>query len=417
MRAEIIGVGTELLLGQIANENARWMSEELAAIGVDVLHHTVVGDNEERIASAFTLARSRVDVVLSTGGLGPTQDDITRDGLARALGIAQERHPEIEEFLREKFANLGRLMPESNLVQAMVPVGCRFILPDRGTAPGLVWDGEGARMYCVAGVPAEMREMMTGTILPDLRSLSGDVVIASQVIRSTGIAEARVGELLQDLFESSENPTVAYLASSGEVKVRLTAKAADTEAAAALIAPVAALVVARLGDAVFSVENESLEEAVGRLLRSRGWSLSMAESLTGGTLAGRVTSVPGASEYFVGAAVTYTIEEKVRVLSVSEETLATQGVVSAEVAHEMAQGARALFGSDLALGLTGVAGPDAHGGQPPGQVWIGFEADGVSHQRGFRAPGDRAQVRAFAQQAALDLVRRHCEGLALPATW
>jgi len=208
VRAEIIGIGTEILLGQISNSNARWMSERLAEIGVDVLHHQVVGDNVDRIADSFRLAISRADVVISTGGLGPTQDDITRDGLAKAVGGGMSRHPEIEEFLRAKFERIGREMPESNLVQADVPDGCRYMLPDRGTAPGLMCEREGVRVYAVPGVPAEMKEMMQGTILPELREMAGAAIV-SRVVRSTGIAEAKVGELLGDLFESSTNPTVA----------------------------------------------------------------------------------------------------------------------------------------------------------------------------------------------------------------
>ena len=414
MRAEIIGIGTEILLGQIVNNNAQWMSVKLAEIGVDVLHHQVVGDNHERITDAFRLALSRSDVVISTGGLGPTEDDITRDAVAAALGIGQTRHPEIETFLAEKFERIGRPMPESNLVQADVPDGCRYILPDRGTAPGLACESDGVLLYAVPGVPAEMREMMLGTILPELRARTGEVIV-SRVIRSTGIAEAKVGEMFTDLFAASRNPTVAYLASSGEVKIRLTAKAPTTEEADALIDPVCDEVVARLGDVVFTTSDEELEEAVLRLLRDAGLTLGVAESLTGGSLAGRITAVPGASDAFVGGVVTYDAEEKVRLLGVSRETIANQGVVSAECAREMAEGARRLLESRIAVALTGVAGPEPHDGKAVGQTFVAIDTDmGVSHQRGFRAPGDRDQVRRWAQQSALDLVRRVLEGHPLP---
>src|SRR5919106_1357429 len=218
MRAEIIGVGTEILLGQICNNNAQWISQELAEIGVDVFHHQAVGDNLDRIADAFRMALSRADVVIVTGGLGPTQDDITRQGLAAALGLRLVRHPEIEDFLREKFARLDREMPEINLVQADVPEGARYILPDRGTAPGLIVETpEGRRVYVVPGVPAERREMMSRTILPELADLAGPAALVSRTLKATGIAESRVAELLDDLFRASVNPSVAYLASSGEV--------------------------------------------------------------------------------------------------------------------------------------------------------------------------------------------------------
>jgi nicotinamide-nucleotide amidase len=414
MRAEIIGVGTEILLGQIANTNARWMSERLAEIGVDVLHHQVVGDNMDRIVEAFHLAMSRSDVVISTGGLGPTQDDITRDALALALGVALERYPEIEDMLRAKFDRIQREMPDSNLVQAMVPVGGRYIAPHRGTAPGLAFEAGGVRIYAVPGVPAEMVEMMEGTILPELRELSDDVIV-SRVLRATGIAESKVDEMMRDLFDAGANPTVAYLASSGEVKVRLTAKGASRDEAERLIAPVADEVAERLGEFCFTTTNEELPEAVGRLLRETKKTIACAESLTGGSVSTRITSVPGSSDYFVGSAVVYTAEAKRDVLGVSGGTIATEGVVSEACAREMAAGARKLFGSDVAVALTGAAGPTEHAGVSPGFVWLALDAGDPPHARGFRAPGDREQVRRWAEQAALDLVRRYLEGRALPS--
>jgi competence/damage-inducible protein CinA-like protein len=415
MRAEIIGVGTEILLGQIANSNAQWISQKLADIGVDVLHHQAVGDNEERIAGSFRLALSRADAVIVTGGLGPTQDDITREGLADALGVKLERHAEIEDFLRERFSRLGREMAEINLVQADVPEGARYILPERGTAPGLVCQtADGKVVYAVPGVPAEMREMMENTILPELAERGGGGAIVSRILRSTGIAESRVAELLGDLFERSANPTVAYLASSGEVKVRLTAKAATRGEAEDLIAPLAEEVAERLAPHVFTTGDEELEQVVGRELRARRRTVACAESLTGGGLAARLTRAPGASEYFLGSAVTYTAQAKRDVLGVSREILDGPGVVSEECARAMAAGARKLFGADVAISLTGVAGPESHGGQSPGQIWIGIDADDAREARGFRAPGDRDQVRRWAEQGALDILRRYLQGTLSP---
>ena len=410
MRAEIVGIGTEILLGQIANSNAQWMSERLAEIGVDVMHHQAVGDNVERIAEAYRSGLSRADVVISTGGLGPTQDDVTREGIATAVGVELERHPEIEEFLREKFRSLGRSMPEINLVQADVPAGCRYVLPERGTAPGLVWERDGKRIYAVPGVPAEMREMMQGTILPELSHAAGPSALVSRVIRVTGMAESKVAELLHDLSASS-NPTLAYLASSGEVKVRLTAKAPSRGEADELLKPMVEEVTARLGRAVFTTGDEELEHVVGRLLRAARKMVACAESLTGGGLAERLSHAPGASDYFLGSAVCYSAEAKRDVLSVSKETLEGPGVVSEECAREMAAGARRIFGADVAVALTGAAGPEAHGGAPPGQVWVALDANGTGDARGFRAPGDRQQVVRWAQQAALDMVRRYLEGV------
>lgn len=417
MRVEILAVGTELLLGQIANTNARWMSEALAAIGADVLHHQVVGDNLDRIVDAMRLSAERADVVIATGGLGPTQDDITRDALAVVMGVPMVRHAELEDLLREKFRSFGRReMPESNLRQADVPEGARYITPSRGTAPGLVADlPDGTRIYAVPGVPEEMVEMMEGSILPELAASRGGIV-RSRVLRCAGIGESALAERVDDLFTGSTNPSIAFLASSGEVKVRITAKAGTAEEADRLIDPFAEEVRRRLGDEVFTSKDETLEEAVVRLLGDAGTTLACAESITGGGVGARITGVPGASEVFAGSAVVYRNEAKRAILGVLTETLEGPGPVSEECAREMAAGARRVFGSDLGLSLTGAAGPESHGGAPPGAIWIALDGDGVTHARGFRVPGERDRVRRWAEQAALDLVRRHLEGRPLPAS-
>ena len=409
MNAEIIGIGTEILLGQIANSNAQWISQRLAEIGVDVLRHQAVGDNEGRIAEAFREALARSDVVIATGGLGPTGDDITRQALAAALGVRLERRSEIEEFLREKFLRLGREMPESNLVQADVPEGARYILPDRGTAPGLIVEADGRRVYAVPGVPAEMREMMEEVILPELADLAGPATLVSRVLRVTGIPEARVAELLDDLFRSSTNPTVAYLASAGEVRVRLSAKAATADDAEELLRPLEEKVRDRLGDAVFGADEEELEQVVGRLLSERELWVSCAESLTGGGLAARITGIPHASKYFSGSAVTYSPDAKRDILGVSERTIEEHGTVSEECALEMARGARRVFGSDIGLSTTGVAGPEPLEGKEPGTVWVALVAEETERARTFRAPGDREQIRRWTEQVVLDLLRRYLQ--------
>jgi len=410
LKAEIIGVGTEILLGQICNNNAQWMSERLAQIGVDVAYHQAVGDNLDRIETAFRLALSRSDVVIATGGLGPTQDDITREGIAAALEVRLVRHPEIEDFLREKFARLGRRMAEINLVQADVPEGAEYILPDRGTAPGLICvTPQRKRMYAVPGVPAEMREMMTGTVLPELAALAGPSALVSRTIRLTGIAESKVAEILDDLFRASANPSVAYLASSGEVKVRLTAKATTREEAERLIEPLALEVHARLPGFVFTTTDEELEQVIARLLDALGATVACAESLTGGSLALRLSAAPGASSYFKGSAVTYTAEAKRHILGVSQQTMDGPGVVSEECAREMALGTRRIFQADLGLAVTGVAGPDPHDGKPPGTVCLALAWDRGNQSDSFRAPGDREQVRRWAEQSALDMLRHRLE--------
>jgi nicotinamide-nucleotide amidase len=411
VRAEIIGVGTEILLGQIANTDAQFLSQRLAEIGVDVLHHQAVGDNVGRIAATITDALSRADVVILTGGLGPTGDDVTRQAVAEALGRPLSRRPEIEDFLREKFRRLGREMPETNLVQADVPEGARYILPERGTAPGLVIDTGDGRVYAVPGVPVEMREMVEGVILRQLEEEIGPQGIVSRLIRVTGIAEARIAELLDDLFRRLENPTVAYLASAGEVRVRLTAKAATREDAEALIAPVEREIRERLGDAVYGTDDQELEEVVGRMLRERGLLLACAESLTGGGLSERIVRVPDSSDYFAGAVVAYASGAKAAVLGVSKETLDGPGMVSEECAGEMARGVRKTFDADVGVSTTGVAGPSPLEGHPAGEVWVAVTSDGGEEARHVQAPGDREQVRRWAQQAALDLIRRHLSGL------
>jgi nicotinamide-nucleotide amidase len=418
VRAEIVAVGTELLLGQIPNTNARWMSEQLAAIGVDVLHHQAVGDNVDRIVDALRLAGSRADVVLVTGGLGPTQDDVTRDAIAALLGVPMVRHPEIEVLLREKFRSFGRSdMPESNLRQADVPEGARYIEPIRGTAPGLIAElGGGARLYAVPGVPEEMVEMILGTILPELAVVGGSEAIRSRILRCTGIGESAVAELVADLFEASSNPTLAFLASTGEVRLRVTAKAATASEADRMIEPIAEELRRRLGDHIFSADDESLEEAVVRLLSAKGTRLACAESLTGGGLGARITAVPGASSVFLGSAVVYANEAKTALLGVRPDTLRGKGPVSEACACEMAVGARRAYGADLGISVTGAAGPDPHGGAAPGTVWIALAGEEVAHARRLSVPGERDRVRRWAEQAALDLVRRHLEGRPLPAS-
>jgi nicotinamide-nucleotide amidase len=414
VKAEIVGVGTEILLGQIANTNARWISERLAEIGVTVRHHQAVGDNVERIVEALRLALLRCDVVIVTGGLGPTQDDVTRNAIAEAVGAPLDRRRDLEEMLREKFRRLGREMPESNLVQADVPEGAMAILPQRGTAPGLACIWEGRTLYAVPGVPAEMREMMHDPILPALAERAGPAIVLSRVIRCTGTAESLVAERLGDLFEASENPTVAFLASPGEVRVRLTARAAARHEAEALMAPLADEIANRLGDVVFTTSDEELEQVVGDALRSARRTVACAESLTGGGVAKRLTAAPGASQYFVGSAVCYTAEAKERVLGVTRETLEGPGVVSEACAREMAAGARRIFEADVAIAVTGVAGPEPHGGAAPGEVWLALDSASRRHTRHLRAPGDREQVERWTEQAGLDLLRRHLRGLPLP---
>ncbi|HYF12347.1 MAG TPA: competence/damage-inducible protein A [Actinomycetota bacterium] len=414
MRAEVVAVGTELLLGQILDTNAREIGQRLAAIGIDVLFGQTVGDEIDRIARCLELALSRSDVVIVTGGLGPTQDDVTREAIARVAGVRLRRRPELEDLLRERFARAGREMPLSNLVQADVPEGARPILQERGTAPGLVVDIGDRRIYAVPGVPREMDEMLTTTIVPELAAASGPSAIVSRIVRCVGIAESRVAELVDDLFRGSANPSIAFLAGGGEVKVRVTAKASTEQDAGRLLAPVVDEVVARVGEYVTSASDEDLETVVGRLLRASRRTLATAESLTAGSVAARLAGVAGASDYLRGGVVAYQVDVKRDVLGVRTETIEGPGVVSAECAAEMAFGVRRALGADLGVALTGAAGPEPHDGAAPGTVWVALDGDDVAHRRRIRAPGDRTMIVRWSEQAALDLVRRHLEGIPLP---
>ncbi len=416
MRCEIIGVGTELLLGQIVNTNAAWIGQRLADVGWDCLRHTVVGDNEERIAVATRGALGRADAVILTGGLGPTQDDVTREAVAAVAGVRLVRRPEIEQWLRDRFSRVGSIrMAEMNLKQADVPDGGRVIDNPVGTAPGLIVEVGGKPIYAVPGVPREMERMLERAVLPDLSMRAGEGrAIVSRTLRTAGLGESLLAERLTPLWDSfaAGGVTMAYLASAGEVRIRLTAVGATRDQALDDIAPVEAAIRAELGDLIYGLDDETLEAKIGRLLVSAKRTLGCAESLTGGLLGGRVTTVPGSSEYYLGGVITYATDAKAAVLGVDRSLLAEHGPVSEAVAGAMAEGVRRLLGASVGLATTGVAGPTEQGGQPVGTLCLGVaDADGTVTRR-VRAPGDRAQVRAWAATSALDLLRRRLEGKA-----
>jgi nicotinamide-nucleotide amidase len=416
VRCEIVGVGTELLLGQIVNTNAAWIGQRLADVGWDCLRHTSVGDNQARIAEVVREALARADAVIVTGGLGPTQDDITREALAEVAGVPLVRRPELEAWLRERFARMGiARMAEMNLRQADVPKGARTIDNPRGSAPGLIVEVGGKPVYAVPGVPREMEGMLERVVLPDLAARAGEGrAIVSRVLRTAGVGESRLAERLTPLWEAAGagQVTLAYLASAGEVRVRLTAVGATREEALAEIAPLEAKVREELGEIVYGVDDETLEEAVGRLLRERDGTLATAESLTGGLLGGRVTAVAGASDYYLGGVVSYATEAKAALLGVDRELLATEGPISEAAAGAMAVGARRAFGAALGLATTGVAGPAEQDGRPVGTLCLGVADAAGTVTTTLRAPGDRTQVRNWAVTVALDLLRRRLEGLA-----
>jgi len=416
VRCEIVGVGTELLLGQIINSNAAWIGQRLAEVGWDCLRHTVVGDNEERIAEVLREALERADAVIVTGGLGPTQDDVTREAVAAVAGVALRRDPAIERWLGERFARLGMgPMARMNLRQADVPEGARSIDNPRGSAPGLMIQIGGKPLYAVPGVPREMEGMLERVVLPDLAARAGEGrAIVSRTLRTAGVGESLLAERLTPLWESTgaagEGVTMAYLASPGEVRVRLTAVGATREEALARIAPVERAVREELGAVVYGLDDETLEQAVARLLGQRRRSLATAESLTGGLVGGRVTTVPGASDYYRGGVVAYAMEAKAAVLGVDQKLLDEHGPASEPVAAAMAEGARLAFAADVGLATTGVAGPTEQDGRPIGSVCLAVADAAGTVTSTIRAPGDRTQVRAWATTIALDLLRRRLEG-------
>jgi nicotinamide-nucleotide amidase len=399
---EVLAVGTELLIGQIVNGNAATIGKRLAEEGHDAHYQVVVGDNITRIAAAITDGLARADALIITGGLGPTQDDLTREAISAATGRAKEFVQDQAEELTARFARLHRRMPQANLRQAERPAGAEFLRNPKGTAPGLALHHEGRWIFALPGVPQEMETLLEYEVLPRLRT-AGSGVLKSRLIRTWGSSESTVAELLDDLYGPA-NPSLAFLASSGEIKVRITAKAATEQEAEALIEPVEAKVRERLGTRVFAVDEDTIEAVLLRLLGDRGWHLATAESATGGLIAARVTSVPGASKVFRGGAVTYATDLKTALLGVPRATVDHEGVVSEATALAMAEGAADVFGAEVAVSVTGSAGPDPQE-QPAGTMVIGVRTPEDARVRTMRLPGDRERVRTYATTAALHLTR------------
>jgi nicotinamide-nucleotide amidase len=411
VRCSVIAVGTELLLGQIVDTNSSWIGEQLAANGIDSLIQIKVGDNRERIVNVLRSVLADADAVVMCGGLGPTHDDLTREAISEVMGRPLELHDDIADVIRSIFESRGRRMAENNLRQAMVPNGATVIHQTRGTAPGLICPVGDKVIYAVPGVPHEMHDMMERAVLPDLRRRGGDTsVIASRVIRTWGESESGLNERLDPVIaelESTGNPTLAFLASGWEgIKVRLTAKGSTMDEATVLLNDWDARVCSLVGDVVFGRDAQNMESVVLDLLRDRGWSLGLAESVTGGLVSGRLTSIPGASDVLRGSVVSYASDVKFDVLDVPRGP-----VVSEEAAIAMAEGARRVLGASVGLSLTGVAGPTEQDGQPVGTLWVGVSMpDRGTTATMFRLPGQRDQMRQMAVISALDLLRRRLSG-------
>ena len=411
MRCDVVAVGTELLLGQIVDTNSAWLGEHLAAIGIDSLLQVKVGDNLGRVVTALRSTLATADAVIVCGGLGPTHDDLTREAIAEVMGVQLVLDDDVAAVITGMFESRGRYMAANNLRQAMVPVGAEVIPQTRGTAPGLICpvvvDGAEKVMYAVPGVPHEMKEMVERAVLPDLRRRSGETgVIVSRTLRTWGESESGLNERLDPLIarlDEAGNPTLAFLASGWEgLKVRLTAKASTGEAAEALLDTWDAEVRLVVGEHVFAVDDETMESAVLALMRARGLTLGLAESVTGGLVAGRLTAVPGASDVLRGSIVSYASDVKFDLLDVPEVP-----VVSESAAAAMASGARRALGADVGLALTGVAGPAEQDGMPVGTLCVGVDDGTTVATHTFRLPGQREQMRQMSVITALDYLRRH----------
>jgi nicotinamide-nucleotide amidase len=406
MRCEVVAVGTELLLGQIVDTNSSWIGERLARAGIDSHFQTKVGDNLERIVASLRLALDRSDAVIVCGGLGPTQDDITRQAIAEVMGVGLVRDDALVERIRAMFGARGRQMAESNLQQADVPVGARAMDTQPGTAPGLVCPIGDKVLYAVPGVPSEMQTLVDEEVVPDLQGRMGErAAIVSRVLRTWGLAESSLAELVGPRLEALDaagNPTIAFLASGIEgIKIRITAKAPTEAEALAIIEVEDAELRRLLGSLVFGVDDDTMETAVGVLLEGKGLSLAVAESMTGGLVASRLVDVPGSSKWFRGGVVAYDSEIKFDLLDVRRGP-----VVSEEAAVQMALGVRKRLRADVGLSVTGVAGPAEQDGQPVGTVWLGFALGDAAEAVHLRLPGGRQQIRQFATISLMDQARK-----------
>lgn len=412
MKAEIIAVGTELLLGSIVNTDAQFLSQRLAALGIDVLYHSVVGDNPERLKEALAIAKQRVDIIITTGGLGPTYDDLTKQTVAESFGKKMVYHAELEPWLKDLFREQNFILTENNYQQLYLPEGCTVFHNDNGTAPGCGLSADGVHVLMLPGPPGECRSMWESGAEPYLRALT-DEVIVSHMLRIFGLGESAVEMRIRELIRDMRNPTVAPYARISECMLRVTAKAKTEADAEKMTQDAIARIYPAVRDYVYGIDEENLEQVCFRLLREQGLTFAAAESCTGGLIAERFTNIPGASEHFRGGVVSYTNGVKANVLGVPQDILDSVGAVSAETAKAMAEGVRRVCGSDIGVSVTGLAGPGGDAfGHSVGTVYIAL-ADGketvVRHlDFGKRS---RERIRAVSASSVFDLLRRHLIGL------
>jgi len=406
--AEIIAIGSELLTPERTDTNGLWITQRLNEIGVEVKLKTIVGDDEARLEETIRDALKRSDIVITTGGLGPTEDDVTRQVSARAIGRKLVYHTEIEEHLRKRFKNWGREMPEINKRQAYAIEGSEILPNPNGSACGMYVETDGKVLAVFPGPPREMEPMFTDHVLPKLRERSGGVLVRRRVLRVSGMGESAIDEAIAPIYGTYKDVQTSILFSKSEVEVHLSAASTDESTALATLDELANKISEKLGIALFAMNGETMEQVIAKLLTTRGETVSTAESCTGGLIARRLTELAGSSKFFMEGAVTYSNEAKVRTLNVKQQTLDKFGAVSSETAEEMARGMRERADTDYAISVTGVAGPDGGSEEKPvGTVWFGLADRSKVKTIKLLFPGDRYLIRWRSSQAALDLLRRH----------
>src|SRR5580693_2204720 len=405
--AEIIAIGSELLTPQKVDTNSLYLTDQLNALGVEVVRKTIVGDERARLTDTILAAVARSQVMVLTGGLGPTEDDLTRDAVAAALGRSMNFHQEISDQIEERLRRYGRKMAEINRRQAYIIEGAEMLPNDRGTAPGQWIAYNGVMLMLLPGPPNELKAMFEKQCLPRLEKFLPPQVIRTRFFRTVGMTESELDQMISPVYKRYSNLATTILAVSGEIHIHLRARCATAQEAEALVTQASAEIEPLLGDRVYSCNGDSLEKVIGDQLRARRASLSVAESATSGLLGGRITAVPAASDYFRGGFVTYSDQMKIQLLGVPAEMIEEYSAVSEPVAKAMAEGARERTGSDYALSITGYAGPE---GEKVGLVFIGLAAPDGSEVRRVQWPADRDRVRAFSTNIALDMLRRRLLG-------
>ena len=408
---EIISVGTELLLGHVTNTDARDISEMLSKIGINVKYHTVVGDNPERLRKCVETAKSRADIIITTGGLGPTCDDLTKQILAEAFGLRLVENKAEREGLYD-YIRYGKKFTDNNFTQAMLPEGCTVFHNNCGTAPGCGFEKDGKIVVMIPGPPKECNAMFRESALPYLHKLSEELIV-SHSVRIFGLGESSVDDIFAEEMNRMTNPTMAPYAKECDCLLQITAKAKSVDEAEKMIAPVMEHVMQRLGDVVYGVDVECIEESVIKLLREKNMTFSAAESCTGGELAKRFTDMPGASAFFKGDVVTYTNEAKAKLLGIDPALIEEKGAVSHEVAKAMAENVRALLGTDIGVGVTGLAGPDGDGVHEVGTVFVSLAVEGETFVKELHmgAMRTRSFIRRMAGNHIYDMMRRWLSGI------